>query len=74
MAQSIDGYHTIQVFPVVVDSTTFTQRFTFRNPNGVAVTIAPSYWLGTGTAQASVDAIGCLHRRSRGSDGCANES
>jgi hypothetical protein len=29
-AQSTDGYHAIQVFPLVVDSASFTQRFDFH--------------------------------------------
>jgi hypothetical protein len=59
-AQSTDGFHTIQVFPVVVDSSTFTQRFFFRNPNNVTVTIVPRFVPGEGTAQASgAGAIDC---------------
>ena len=52
-AQTTDGYHTIQVFPVVVDTASFTQRFTFRNPNATTIHISPSYYPGTGTAQAT---------------------
>ena len=52
-AQTTDAYHTIQVFPIVVDTLSFTQRFTFRNPNSASVTISPSYFPGTGTAQPS---------------------
>ena len=52
LAQSTDGYHTIQVFPVVVDSASFTQRFTFRNPSATtAVSVAPLYHPGNGTSQ-----------------------
>ena len=29
-AQSTDGYHGIQVFPVVVDTASFSQHFDFR--------------------------------------------
>ena len=43
-AQSTDGYHSLQVFPVVAQTGSFTQRFSFRNPNLVAVTILPSYF------------------------------
>ena len=32
-AQSTDGYHSSRSFPLVVDNTSFTQRFQFRNPN-----------------------------------------
>ena len=57
LAQTTDAYHTIQVFPVVVDTASFAQRFTFRNPNSTTITILPSYYPGTGTAQAT--ALGC---------------
>ena len=51
-AQTTDGYHAIQVFPVVVDSASFTQRFTFRNPNTTnALVISARYFPGTGTSQ-----------------------
>lgn len=51
-AQTTDGYHAIQVFSVVVDSASFTQRFTFRNPNTTnALVISPQYFPGTGTSQ-----------------------
>ncbi len=30
VAQSTDGYHAIQVFPIVLDSASFAQRFHFR--------------------------------------------
>ena len=52
-AQSTDGFHTIQVFPVVVDSGSFAQRFTFRNKNSSDVTINMRYYPGAGTAQAT---------------------
>ncbi|OGT56478.1 MAG: hypothetical protein A3E01_10325 [Gammaproteobacteria bacterium RIFCSPHIGHO2_12_FULL_63_22] len=52
-AQSADGFHAIQVFPVVVDTASFTQRFTFRNPNATSLSIAPTYFPGTGTATAN---------------------
>ena len=57
VAQTTDALHTIQVFPVVVDTASFTQRFTFRNPNGTTLTVSPTYFPGVGTAQAS--AITC---------------
>ncbi len=57
-AQSTDGYHAIQVFPIAVDSAAFTQRFTFRNPDAAAaITLAVKYFPGTGTSQAT--AIAC---------------
>jgi hypothetical protein len=52
-AQTTDGFHSIQVFPVVVDSASFTQRFTFRNPNTLGVDVSPVYLPGTGTSQPS---------------------
>jgi hypothetical protein len=53
-AQSTDGFHEIQVFPVVVDSTSFTQRFSFRavaSGTGVA-TVRPRYHPAEATSQA----------------------
>ena len=45
-AQSNDGFHTIQVIPVVVDTASFTQRFIFRaaflQPTPVSVRFYPS--------------------------------
>lgn len=53
-AQSTDGFHGIQIFPVVVDSASFTQRFNFSNPDTVnAVVITPEYFPGEGTTQAA---------------------
>lgn len=51
-AQSTDGYHAIQVFPIVVDSASFAQRFHFRatytwDPTEVLVKFYPAQ----GTAQ-----------------------
>ena len=58
LAQTTDGYHSIQVFPVVVDSGSFTQRVTFRNPDaGATITIVPTYVPGDGTSQAGM--LGC---------------
>ena len=57
-AQSTDGYHSIQVFPLVVDSISFAQRFTIRNPDpDNALSIAVSYFPGTNTTQAA--ALAC---------------
>lgn len=53
VAQTTDGYHTIQVFPLVVDTASFTQRFQFRNPNAEAISIATRYFPANGTAQAA---------------------
>lgn len=58
LAQSTDGYHAIQVFPLAVDSASFAQRFTFRNPDATtAITLAVRFFPGTGTTQAT--AIAC---------------
>jgi hypothetical protein len=65
-AQSTDGYHNFQVFPVVVDSGSFKQRFSITNPNGAAgdgnprtLSIATTYYGGEGTAAAgSLDCPG----------------
>ncbi len=56
LAQTTDGFHSIQVFPVVVDSASFTQRFTFGNPNAVVMNIAPTYFPGGG---AQTTALAC---------------
>lgn len=51
-AQTTDGYHSILVFPVVVDSASFTQRFTFNNP-GAAMNFNVKYFPAVGTTQAA---------------------
>jgi hypothetical protein len=54
LAQSTDGFHTHLVFPVVVDSGSFTQRFTLTNPDGNrTMTVVPTYVPGEGTTQAT---------------------
>ncbi|MBC7657976.1 MAG: hypothetical protein H7147_12505 [Frankiaceae bacterium] len=53
LAQTTDGYHTIMVFPLVVDTASFTQRFQFRNPNDEAINIETKYFPANGTAQAA---------------------
>jgi hypothetical protein len=53
-AQTTDGFHTIQVFPVVVDSGSFTQRFTFRNRNSTTVNISATYFPGGGSQVAAL--------------------
>ena len=50
LAQTTDAYHSIQIFPVVVDTAAFTQRFNFRNPNALAITITPRYFPANGTS------------------------
>lgn len=53
-AQSTDGFHGIQIFPVVVDSASFTQRFNFSNPDAANnVVVTPEYFPGEGTTQAA---------------------
>jgi hypothetical protein len=43
-AQSTDGYHSIQIFPLVVETASFAQRFNFRNPNASTVTIKSTFY------------------------------
>ncbi len=53
LAQSTDGFHAIQIFPVVVDSGTFTQSFIFKNPDPAnAVTVSTIYFPADGTTQS----------------------
>src|SRR3990167_1852941 len=52
-AQTTDAYHSIQMFPVVVDTASFTQRFSFRNPNAFPISIQPTYFPAVGTSQAT---------------------
>jgi hypothetical protein len=51
-AQSNDGFHTLQVIPIVVDSASFTQQFTFRSWLLAETPIAVRFHPGTGQAQA----------------------
>ena len=53
-AQTTDGYHSIQVFPVVVDTASFAQRFSFRNPNATSVNITPKYFPASGTTATAI--------------------
>ena len=53
-AQSTDGYHSIQVFPLVVNSASFAARYSFQNPNASPITIKVTYYPATGTPQAGV--------------------
>jgi hypothetical protein len=53
-AQSTDGYHAIQVFPLVVDTASFTQRFHFRAAGPwEPVDVTVHYYPARGTAQAT---------------------
>lgn len=51
-AQSNDGFHSLQVIPVAVDSASFTQRFIFRPWLLAEVTIAVRYYPAEGTSLA----------------------
>lgn len=52
-AQSTDGFHAIQIFPVVVDTAAFTQRFTFKNPDAAnSAVVTATYFPANGSAQA----------------------
>ena len=47
-AQSTDGYHTTQVFPVVVDTAAFAQRFNFRKLHPGITLVSPTFYPATG--------------------------
>jgi hypothetical protein len=47
--QTTDGYHQDQVFPVVVDTGSFAQRFSFRNPTPAALDLTVTYYPANGT-------------------------
>jgi hypothetical protein len=49
-AQSTDGYHSMQILPMVVDTASFASRFNFHNPNSVGITIRPKYYPSKGTS------------------------
>lgn len=53
VAIDTDGYHTIQIVPVVVQTGTFASRIIFHNPVGAVTNVAVFYYPGNGTAQAS---------------------
>ena len=56
LAQTTDGFHAIQIFPVVVDSASFTQRFTFKNPDAAkAALITASFFPADGTPVSCPD-------------------
>ena len=52
-AQTTDGFHAIQVLPVVVDTASFTQRINFRTQEVFNVTLQVDYYPADGTAQAT---------------------
>lgn len=51
-SQSTDGYHSIQIFPVVADTASFTQRFHFRKLLAATTLISPVYFPARGTSQS----------------------
>lgn len=53
-SQTTDGYHAIQVFPIVVDTASFTQKFHFRNPSTLPLTITTRYFPATGTTATAI--------------------
>jgi hypothetical protein len=53
-AQSTDGYHSIQVFPVVVDTAAFVQRFNLHNNGTAAITLTPKYFPADGTSATAI--------------------
>ena len=59
MAQTTDGYHSVQVFPLVVDSGSFAQRFNFTTPNAFPVTVKIKFFPGDGTVQAATGPVTC---------------
>lgn len=50
--QSTDAYHSIQIFPVVADTASFTQRFQFRKLLAATTLVSPVYFPARGTSQA----------------------
>lgn len=54
-AQSTDGYHAIQVFPIAVDTASFTQQFTFRIADYglTTTTVRVDYFPAEGTADTA---------------------
>ena len=57
-AQSTDGYHSIQVFPLVVDTASFKQRFNLHNNNDYAIDLRVNYYPEKTT---TATAITCPH-------------
>ncbi len=58
-AQSTDGYHSIQVFPVVVDTAAFAQQFNFTTPNPFSVVVRTRFFPGDATPQVATGPITC---------------
>ena len=53
-AQSTDGYHVIQVFPIVVNTGSFAQSFVFANGRPGSATVTPRYFPADGTSATSM--------------------
>lgn len=53
-AQSTDGYFSMQLVPVVVDTASFTQRFTFQNAQEADLSIKVKYYPATGTTATAM--------------------
>lgn len=58
-AQSTDGFHGLQVFPVVVESASFTQRFFLVNPNELDMSVQATFHPGVGAVQAPLGPVAC---------------
>jgi hypothetical protein len=53
-AQSTDGYYSMQVVPVVVDTASFVQRFTFQNAQDQDLSLKIRYFPATGTSATAM--------------------
>ena len=53
VAQSTDGFHAIQIFPLVVDSASFTQHFTFHHPDAARATEVTATFFPAGGSAVS---------------------
>jgi hypothetical protein len=58
-AQEMDGMHTMQIIPIVVDSATFRSRITLFNPFGNELHFDATYVPGDGTSQAANGPLAC---------------
>jgi hypothetical protein len=56
-AVSTDGYHTIQIIPIAVQTTSFSSSFFFHNPNANSIDVEVTYYPAVSTATAS--AVSC---------------
>ena len=53
-SQSTDGYFSMQVVPVVVDTALFAQRFTFQNAQETDLSLKIKYFPATGTTATAI--------------------